>query len=289
MKFQNIKNLQTFTTISEIKVAIAAYKKSSKSIGLVPTMGALHQGHLALIERAKQQNNITICSIFVNPIQFNQLSDFEKYPNTLDADKMLLLTAGCDILFAPTVEQMYPFGLPELSINFGYQNTILEGRFRAGHFSGVGVVVSKLFNILQPTNAYFGQKDFQQCLVINQMVRELSSEVSIKIVEIVREADGLAMSSRNKRLNNQERMQATAIYQSLQMAESQLFTLNFEQIKRKAAEMLRNAGITMEYLDLVAFDTGILMYEPQRGTKYALCIAAFLGEIRLIDNVVVIT
>ncbi len=281
--------MKIFTSNIEIRNAINDLKKSGKSIGFVPTMGALHVGHLKLLKASIQANDITVCSIFVNPIQFNSPVDLEKYPRVLDEDSQLLQSIACDILFAPSVEEMYPFGMPELTINFGYLNTILEGQFRNGHFSGVGIVVSKLFNIIQPDNAYFGQKDFQQCLVVKQMIREFSFPINIKIIETEREADSLAISSRNKRLTIVERQIAPIIYQTLQWAAGQLFILILSEIKIKVAQTINNAGLKLEYVDLVDSNSGKLADAIHPNQQYAICIAAILGEVRLIDNLIVNT
>ncbi len=278
-----------FIQIEELRKALAQTRKSGKSIGLVPTMGALHEGHLKLIKTSKEENDFTVCSIFINPIQFNNASDFEKYPKTLEQDTQLLQSLKCDAVFAPSPNEMYPYGRPALTIDFGYQNNILEGQFRPGHFSGVGIVVAKLFNIIQPDKAYFGQKDFQQCMVIRQMVNELSISVKLRIIETMREADGLAMSSRNKRLNNEERLVAPAIYESLLYAQTNLLTKPFEIIRLKIKEGYLETGLRLEYIDLVDFNSGALVSEAKAGQKYAICVAAFLGDVRLIDNVVVNT
>ncbi len=281
--------MKIFTSNTEIRDVIIDLKKSGQMIGFVPTMGALHQGHLKLINASKQENDITVCSIFVNPIQFNNPIDLENYPRVINEDSQLLQSVSCDILFAPSVEEMYPFGMPEITINFGYQNTILEGQFRAGHFSGVGIVVSKLFNIIQPDKAYFGQKDFQQCLVVKQMIRELSIPITIKIIETEREADGLAISSRNKRLTIKERQIAPFIYQTLKWAVSQLSFLKFSEIKIKVAQTINSAGLKLEYIDLVDSNSGKLAETIHPNHQYVICIAAFLGEVRLIDNLIVNT
>ena len=261
--------------------------KKENSIGFVPTMGALHDGHLSLIRISKAENPVTVCSIFVNPIQFNNPADFEKYPKTIEEDTRLLEQAGCDILFLPDAAEMYP-QKTELVMDFGYQNTVMEGKFRPGHFSGVGIVVSKFFNIVQPDRAYFGQKDFQQCLIIKQLVQELSFPIELKIIDTLREADGLAMSSRNKRLGPEERKVASKIYQSLQFAALQSKHSELWEVKAKTLEILEAFDIIKpEYLEFVDFETGKVATSLEAGRKYGICIAAFVGDVRLIDNLII--
>jgi pantoate--beta-alanine ligase len=274
----------------EIIKKIANLRKrmeGANGVGLVPTMGALHEGHLSLVRISKSENAVTVCSIFVNPIQFNNATDFEKYPKTLDSDIQLLENENCDILFLPDAEEMYP-QKTELVIDFGYQNTVMEGKFRSGHFSGVGIVLSKFFNIVQPDRAYFGQKDFQQCLVVNQLVRELSLPIDIKIIDTLREADGLAMSSRNKRLSDEARKIAPKIYQTLKFAELQSKHSPVREIKIKVLEMLSAFELVVpEYLEFVDYNTGRVVNSLEKGRKYGICIAAFVGDVRLIDNLII--
>ena len=278
--------MEVFENIISLRVLLGEKRKLGMSIGLVPTMGALHEGHLKLIEASKSENDITICSIFVNPIQFNNASDLEKYPKNLENDKIALESANCDILFFPSTGEIYPFK-PSLTIEFGYQNEILEGKLRPGHFSGVGIVVSKLFNIVQPGRAYFGQKDFQQCLVIQQLVNELSFPVEIKIVQTIREYDGLAMSSRNRRLSVKERNIAPKIFHALQFAEIQSkLNVSITKIASEVKEMLYKTDIKMEYLDILDYKSGQVVENMNSGNTYIICIAAFIGEVRLIDNLI---
>jgi pantoate--beta-alanine ligase len=210
-----------FNTISEIQHYLKTQQRAGKKIGFVPTMGALHAGHISLIERAKTENDLVVCSIFVNPTQFNNPDDLKKYPRTLELDCKLLLSSGCDVVFAPSAEEMYP-NLPHLRIDFGTFETVMEGKFRPGHFSGVGIVVSKLFNIVKPVKAYFGQKDLQQVAVIRRMVEELSFDLEIIPCPTWRETDGLAMSSRNSRLSAEARTLAPQIYKALNLAKAKL-------------------------------------------------------------------
>lgn len=196
--------MHIFNTISETQQYLKAQQRAGKTIGFVPTMGALHAGHISLIERAKTENDLAVCSIFVNPTQFNNSDDLKKYPRTLERDCEMLRPVGCDVVFAPSAEEMYP-SLPQLKMDFGTLETIMEGKFRPGHFNGVGIVVSKLFNIVKPDKAYFGLKDLQQVAVIRRMVQELSFDLEIIPCPTLRETDGLAMSSRNTRLSPEAR------------------------------------------------------------------------------------
>lgn len=281
--------MQIYSSISELRKALLYHRNTKNTIGFVPTMGALHKGHLSLIEASKRENELTVCSIFVNPIQFNNASDLEKYPKVLEHDILMLESVACDILFHPSVTEMYPYGKPALQLDFGYQNTILEGKFRPGHFSGVGIVVAKLLNIVQPTRVYFGQKDFQQCLVVKQMVDEMSFPVDVVIIDIAREPNGLAMSSRNERLSPTERNKASIIFKCLVEASTELLKADFENIRRKIMANFRDQTIQLEYLEVLDYESGKLVEVIQKNKKYVICIAAFLNEVRLIDNVVVNT
>ena len=260
-------------------------RQAGKIIGLVPTMGALHQGHISLIQASLEQTHLTVCSIFVNPIQFNNKKDLEKYPRTLEKDKKLLERAGCDVLFHPAVEEIYPNPV-HTKFFFGALEEVMEGYYRPGHFQGVGLVVSKFFNIVQPHIAFFGQKDLQQCRIIEQMTTDLSFDLKIVVVPTIREEDGLAMSSRNVRLNPEERAEATALYQALCLGrEKVLAGEEFEQIQREIETYL--AGFTLlrlEYFCIVDGGTLQPVGDVSQHKELALCIAGYAGEIRLIDN-----
>lgn len=261
--------------------------KSGKSIGFVPTMGALHQGHIALVEKAKLENDVVVCSIFVNPTQFNNPEDLKKYPRTLEEDCKMLQAAGCDLVFAPSAEEMYEES-PVLKIDFGYLEQILEGKFRPGHFNGVGIVVSKLFNIVKPTKAYFGQKDLQQVAVVKRLVKDLSFDLELIVCDTIRESDGLAMSSRNRRLSSSAREIAPRIFESLLIGQKYLFEgLNIEETKQKVVEWYENSPeFTLEYYEIVEADTLNTIEKKPEGQKTAIVIAAFLDGVRLIDNIV---
>jgi len=275
--------MDIFTEINPVRAFLKGKRRQNFSVGLVPTMGALHQGHLELIKASMMENDLTVCSIYINPTQFNNLSDLEKYPRTLESDKQLLAAAGCDVIFAPTNTEMY-IKQSDLHFDFGHLDKILEGEFRPGHFSGVALVVSKLFNIVQPNKAYFGQKDFQQFKIISKLVEELLLDMVISSVPIVREPSGLAMSSRNQRLSDADRAKATLFYQSLLMAKSLLQKGNpLEFVKTKVREKCGVVqGIKLEYIELVDIEN----LKPSHfvPSKTILLIAGFVGEVRLIDN-----
>ena len=256
-----------------------------KSIGLVPTMGALHAGHLTLIEASRKQNNITVCSIFVNPTQFNNSSDLQKYPRTLDKDTLLLEKVECDVVFCPDSSEMYP-ELSLLKLDFGYLDKVMEGKFRPGHFSGVGLVVSKFFNIIEPDNAYFGQKDWQQFAVIRQLVRELNFKLTLHSVAIAREPDGLAMSSRNLRLVGQQRDNAISFYQALLLAKENLNNgKSIAEVKQLvAAKIQEYPGISLEYFEVADSKNLNLLESVKDSDQPIMCIAGFAGDVRLIDN-----
>lgn len=261
---------------------------STKTIGFVPTMGALHEGHLALVRKAKQETDIVICSIFVNPTQFNNATDLEKYPRTVEQDTEMLKLAGCDYLFLPTDIAMYP-EKTRTTLNFGELETVLEGEFRAGHFNGVGLVVSKLFHIVKPTKAYFGQKDLQQCLIIKQLVSDYSFDIEVIIVPTVREIDGLAMSSRNRRLSPTQRMVAPKIYEALQnvaiMAKNHV---TIPEITEYFKDFINSyTDFRIEYIAITDTITLKSLTTLKKGQEIAISTAIFMGEVRLIDNLVV--
>ncbi len=276
-----------FNTISETQQYLKIQQRAGKTIGFVPTMGALHAGHISLIERAKSENDLAVCSIFVNPTQFNNPEDLKKYPRTLEKDCEMLKAVGCDVVFAPSAEEMYP-SLPQLKMDFGTLETVMEGKFRPGHFNGVGIVVSKLFNIVKPEKAYFGLKDLQQVAVIRRMVQDLSFDLEIIPCPTLRETDGLAMSSRNTRLSPEARALAPQIYKALNLAKEKL------QAGASVSEMkvavddhfAMYPDFEVEYFEAADFDTLLPIEAKITDGKTALCVAAFLGGVRLIDNIV---
>lgn len=284
--------MEVFEKIKELKQYLASAKKSGKSIGFVPTMGALHLGHIALINESKQQNDITVCSVFVNPTQFNDKTDLDKYPRTLEADKKLLEAAQCDVLFAPSVNEIYPVAnnsdeQKTINVNLGLLDKVMEGAMRPGHFRGVIQVVSRLFDIVEPNKAYFGQKDFQQLAVIKAMTKQLNYPVDIVGCSIVRENDGLAMSSRNVRLNADERAAAPLISKTLFKVKELADKLSSEELKILVAhELADSAHLKLEYFEIVNSETLQPINKPEEVAHSVACIAVWAGKVRLIDNVI---
>jgi pantoate--beta-alanine ligase len=279
--------MKVFNTIQEIRNYVLTQKQAGKSIGFVPTMGALHKGHLSLIETSKSQNDLTICSIFVNPIQFNNPEDLAKYPQTLEADCTMLDGVGCGAVFAPSVQEMYPEPTA-IKFNFGNLETVMEGKFRPGHFNGVGIVVSKLFNIVQPDRTYFGQKDLQQTAVIRQLIKDLSFQIELIVCDTLREDGGLAMSSRNKNILPEHKQLATEIFKLL---EATMLSVEvdkpIEEIQQFAHKILGYfPEYQLEYFEVVNVNTLMPVTKRQPEGQTAICIAAYLGKVRLIDNLV---
>ncbi len=278
--------MRIFNKIADLRAYLHECRAKNQKIGFVPTMGALHEGHLALVQCAKNEVEIAVCSIYVNPTQFNNPTDLEKYPRTLENDIKLLETVFCDVLFVPENAEMYP-EKNILKFDFGTLETVMEGRFRPGHFNGMATVVCKLFNIVQPNKAYFGQKDLQQYMVVRQFIADLSFPIELVCYPIVREKDGLAMSSRNKRLTPAQREIAPKLYEALLMVQNLLQNQQktIAEIKEEVLAFLENIeGIKVEYFEIVAQNTLISVDNLEEKTSIALCIAAFLGEVRLIDN-----
>lgn len=268
--------------------------RSEQRIALVPTMGNLHDGHLELVKIAKQQADIVVVSIFVNPTQFGEGEDFDSYPRTLDEDVAKLATVGADYVFAPSIDEMYPVLPPPTSVLAGAITTQLCGQSRPGHFDGVGIVVSKLFNIVQPNVAIFGQKDYQQLAIIKQLVHDLSYQIEIVGAPIVRAADGLALSSRNQYLSAAERQMAPILHQELQRLAQQLMAGNDQhELKSLLAETrkrLTDAGFTIDYLELKTeqLDTVDNVESlKENNQKLIILVAAWLGRARLLDNEIV--
>lgn len=262
--------------------------KNQQSIGFVPTMGALHKGHIALIEESKKQTSITVCSIFINPTQFNDKIDFEKYPVTIESDILQLEQAHCDILFLPSVEEIYPNGLSTLTqYNLGFLEEILEGKYRANHFQGVCNVVERLLRIVQPHTLFLGQKDYQQCRVIAQLIHLMQWQHTLKLVIVptIREASGLAMSSRNSRLTADEKQKATVIYKALQFIQNNFTKQSFFSLQKEASTMLLNNGFhKIDYISICNAENLQPTQTYSSSVKYIALIAAFIGNVRLIDN-----
>ncbi len=258
---------------------------SGKYLGFVPTMGALHNGHVSLLETSKQNNDITVCSIFVNPTQFNDPADFRKYPITIEADIVLLEQAGTEILFLPDVHEIYPDGITQMSMyDLGHLEKIFEGKYRPGHFQGVSQVMNRLLNIIQPHQIYMGQKDYQQCMVINRLLQIMHSKAILNTCPTVREPDGLAMSSRNARLNTTERSKATCIYQSLMYIRDRLQPGNVDDILNSARAFLGENQFVPDYVSLADAKTLEEITWWNGKQQVIALIAAFMNEVRLIDN-----
>lgn len=259
-----------------------------KTVGFAPTMGALHEGHLSLLADSLSQNDLTVCSIFVNPTQFNDPKDFEKYPVTLDKDIEQLVAAGADILFLPETGEIYPGGTANLpQYDLGYLETILEGQYRPGHFQGVCQVMHRLLEMVSPDNLYMGQKDYQQCMVVKKLIELTGMPVQLHTCPTLREPDGLAMSSRNMRLNEAQRKQAVAISQVLGQIKQTLTRGPLEPMVQSAEKALTQAGFTVDYVAIASADTLELQKEWDGNKKLVTLAAAYLKEVRLIDNMLI--
>ncbi|MFP4023664.1 MAG: pantoate--beta-alanine ligase [Thiohalospira sp.] len=277
--------MEIFHKKFEIADAIIDLKKKGKSIGFVPTMGALHQGHLSLIECSNSKDDITVVSIFVNPTQFNNKDDYKKYPRILEDDFEQLNSVKCDLLFIPSEEEMYPED-DQREFNFGHLDKVMEGAHRPGHFRGVGLIVSKLFEIIRPDRAYFGEKDFQQIAVIKYLTESLNLPIEIVPCPIIREDDGLAMSSRNMRLTDVQRKNVPLISQTLFEAREKAKSLTVKETRDWVIRKINNNPyLDVEYFEVVD-ENSLLPVESWNhpGNKRG-CIAVNVGDIRLIDNV----
>lgn len=274
-------------TVENTRKILGRLSAEGKSIGFVPTMGALHEGHLDLMHRAKEENDYLVVSIFVNPIQFNNSEDLEKYPRTLETDIEKLESVECDLLFNPSEEEMYPEPVT-VKYNFGKLDLVMEGKHRPGHFHGVAVVVKKLFDIIQPDRAYFGQKDYQQLKVVEALVNKESLPVDVVACPTVREQDGLAMSSRNERLDEEERELAPVLYQSLKQVEDLADKESVSEIKKWFEKQIdRYKEIQLEYFEIADAESCMPVDEIKKGEKYVACVAAHIGNVRLIDNIII--
>lgn len=278
--------MQVLKSKNELVSLIDNYKKEGKTIGFVPTMGALHNGHLSLVKECKKNSDIAVVSIFVNPTQFNDPEDLKRYPRTLEKDTELLKTVDCDLIFAPSVEEIYPE--PDTrKFDFGYLESVMEGAKRPGHFNGVGQVVSRLFDIVRPDKAFFGMKDFQQVAIIKNMVKQLNYNIQIVPCPIVREESGLALSSRNTLLDANHKKNAPHIYATLKKARNLASELSVSDLKKWITDEINsNSYLETEYVEIVD-DTTLKITEDwkEAGTKVA-CVAVYAGNIRLIDNIV---
>lgn len=278
--------MQVLNTRNELVSLIDNLRKEGKKIGFVPTMGALHEGHLSLVKESKNNSDVTVVSIFVNPTQFNDPEDLKRYPRTLDKDVELLKTVSCDIVFAPSVKEIYPE--PDTrKFDFGYIESVMEGAKRPGHFNGVGQVVSRLFDIVRPDQAFFGMKDFQQVAIIKNLVKQLKYDIDIIPCPIIREDSGLAKSSRNALLDEDHKKNAPHIYATLKKARTFVPEMKVKELKEWISEEInRNPYLETEYVEIVD-DTTLKIIDDwsEPGTKVA-CVAVYAGQIRLIDNIV---
>jgi pantoate--beta-alanine ligase len=277
--------MEVVRTIKDLSKIIDDQRINGSRIGFIPTMGALHQGHISLVKRAGEECNFVVVSIFVNPTQFNNKEDLERYPRDLGADVALLEKTSCNIVFAPTAEEMYPE--PDTRIfNFGDIENVMEGVYRPGHFNGVAQIVSKLFDAVRPDNAYFGLKDFQQLAIIKKMVNMMSYPINIVPCAIVREVDGLAMSSRNKLLSKEQRENATVISKTLFDAVSLKDSYDVESLKKWVTETINNNPyLDTEYFEIVDDTTLQPVNNWDEKVNKIGCIAVHCGKVRLIDNV----
>lgn len=270
-------------TIKNLKQELAKY--NSKNIGFVPTMGALHSGHISLVERCVKENDVCVVSVFVNPTQFNDKADLERYPRTEEADKKRLEAAGCDIVFMPQVAEMYPEEDTRV-FNFGSIETVMEGKYRPGHFNGVAQIVSKLFDAVEPTRSYFGEKDFQQVAIIRDMVRQLNLPVEIIACPIIREESGLARSSRNELLSAEERKKAALISEVLSKSVNFAKDMSVEEVKNWVIDQFKvDEVFRMDYYDIVDGNTLQSVSSWGESDYIVGCIAVYCGKIRLIDNI----
>ncbi|MCB0531475.1 MAG: pantoate--beta-alanine ligase [Lewinellaceae bacterium] len=277
-----------FKQVAGLQAWLDSERREGKTIGFAPTMGALHQGHLGLVEIAKSECDRAVVSIFVNPTQFNDPADLEKYPRMPEQDIALLIGAGCDALFMPPVDEVYPPGLDlSLQLDFGALDQVMEGEFRPGHFGGMAMVVKRLLDIVQPHRLYMGQKDFQQLSIVRDMLRQLGSGIELVRCPTTREPDGLAMSSRNLRLSPAMRAAAPVIYQSMLAAKAALPDEPASAVQARGLETLRNAGLDPEYFDLVDGNTLLPVEQYGDSDFIVVCVAAWAGDVRLIDNLVI--
>lgn len=264
-------------------------RKNNKTVGFVPTMGALHNGHISLVSDSKRRSSLTVCSIFVNPTQFNNPQDFEKYPITITPDIELLEAVGCDVLFLPSVEEIYPAGFQQkMHYDMDFLETVLEGPTRPGHFQGVCMVMERLLTIVMPNSLFMGLKDYQQCMVVKRLLQLKNWQQTIEFIACptIREQDGLAMSSRNKRLTMEQRVLAPVIYETLLFIRQNIKMGSLNLLKQDAHTMLLKNGFKIDYVEIAHADTLRLMDQWDGEQPITALIAAFIGEVRLIDNMI---
>lgn len=281
--------LKIIKNADEMKAVYREIKTGNKKTGFIPTMGALHQGHLSLVTNCKSDNNISIASIFINPLQFNESDDFQKYPRTIEEDIEKLRNITCDYLFLPSEKDVYPDEKSRiLDFNIGYLENVYEGQVRPGHFKGVALVVNRLFELIQPDFAYFGQKDYQQFLVLQKMVQENDLKIKIKMCPVIREDDGLAMSSRNRFLTDDQRKDAASLYQALNLLKVNYQKKPIDLIKKDAIKKIElNKDFKVEYLDVCDSTTLKPVDEWNDAEALVAIVAVRLPGLRLIDNILI--
>lgn len=278
--------MEIFTKKQPLKVYLSKIKAQNKSIGFVPTMGALHEGHLSLIKNAQKKNKLVVVSIFVNPTQFDKEEDLLKYPKTLEKDIELLNAVDCDVLFNPSVEEIYDTNITAEEFNFDGLEYQMEGKFRKGHFNGVGTIVKSLFEIIEPNKAYFGQKDYQQLQIVKKMVKKHRLQVKVKGCAIHREQDGLAMSSRNQRLTEEQRLAAPFIYKVLKKAKKKFKTKSIADVTKWVEKQFKKQPLLdLEYFTIADEKSLKTLNHKETSNKCRAFIAVFAGKIRLIDNI----
>lgn len=279
--------MKVVKTNKALEKALAQFRKQGSTIGFVPTMGALHEGHLSLIRQALKKNDVVVCSIFVNPTQFNNATDLAKYPRTLQKDRVMLEKAGCTILYAPSVEEVYPENL-ETAVKFSFKglDKMMEGKFRPGHFKGMAQVVKRLLDLVQPDDLYMGQKDFQQFTIVAHMLKTLKMKTKLVVCPILREENGLAMSSRNERLSPDLRSRSALIYKTLKAAKSKLKTMDMREIEKWALQKMRVPDFTPDYFSIVDGYTLKPVENTADHTYIVACTAVWAGDVRLIDNMI---
>lgn len=275
--------MKVYSTIAALQAHVSSLKSEGKSIGFVPTMGALHYGHISLVSQAMNQCDTTVVSIFVNPTQFNNSDDLIKYPRTLDADIELLKSINCDIVFAPSVDEMYPKNSSSIQLDLGNLGSVMEAKFRPGHFDGVVNVVNRLFEIVKPTKAFFGLKDFQQVAVIRFMAKQLNHSIEIIACPTLREESGLAMSSRNMRLSAEQKEDALQIFRSLTLAKKLAPDHAPSEVKKAVTNYFQQGKLTLEYFEIVDPNT-LESLDSKWENGATACIVAFCDDVRLIDN-----
>lgn len=278
-----------FKKTGDLQAFLQEKRNNGALLGFVPTMGALHAGHTSLLEKARKNGDFTVVSIFVNPTQFNDKKDFDAYPMTIDDDITLLQASGCDVVFIPSVDEIYPSESPTQPVyDFGYLDTILEGAHRPGHFKGVGQVVARLLHIVQPHHLYMGQKDYQQCMVISNLLGQMPDmHTQMVMGDTVREQDGLAMSSRNRRLTEPQRARANLLYQCLVSIQAKAGVQDFNIVQKECIDILRDKGLEPEYVAIADASNLELLDNYDNNRKMVALIAARIGNVRLIDNLLV--